>query len=138
MLGVDYGNDYDGDISPIGYYNGNQTPLGPDMASGYGLYDVSGNVYEWTRSRFVSTVELYDQTESLTNNINTLTNTANVVIRGGSCLSGAYSYNPSSYWPVEAMKCYYRQSKTSLTSDESYTGCTPNRPDIGFRVTRRP
>ena len=35
---------------PVGYYDGNQTPLGPDMANGYGLYDMTGNASEWTRT----------------------------------------------------------------------------------------
>jgi formylglycine-generating enzyme required for sulfatase activity len=43
---------YSGDTSepgstPVGYYNGNQTPPGLDMANGYGLYDIAGNVLEW-------------------------------------------------------------------------------------------
>ncbi len=32
--------------TPVGYYNGNQTPAGVDMANGYGLYDMAGNVQE--------------------------------------------------------------------------------------------
>ena len=35
---------------PSGYYNGNQTPIGPDMVNGYGCYDMTGNADEWTRT----------------------------------------------------------------------------------------
>ncbi len=33
--------------SPVGYYTGAQVPSGTDMANGYGLYDMAGNVREW-------------------------------------------------------------------------------------------
>lgn len=43
---LDSNDPYDNDTTPVGYYDGNQTPPGVDMANGYGLYDMSGNVWE--------------------------------------------------------------------------------------------
>jgi formylglycine-generating enzyme required for sulfatase activity len=37
--------------TPVGYYNGSQTPQGPNNANGYGLYDMAGNVGEWCWDR---------------------------------------------------------------------------------------
>ena len=35
-------------MKPRGFYNGAQSPdTGPDMANGYGLYDMAGSLYEW-------------------------------------------------------------------------------------------
>ncbi|MBT3340256.1 MAG: SUMF1/EgtB/PvdO family nonheme iron enzyme [Planctomycetes bacterium] len=33
--------------TPVGYYDGGQFPSGSDMANGFGLYDMAGNLYEW-------------------------------------------------------------------------------------------
>ena len=38
----------------MGYYDGSQTPAGVDMANGYGLYDMAGNVFEWVWDRYDS------------------------------------------------------------------------------------
>lgn len=35
------------ETTPVGYYDGNQIPSGGDVANGYGLYDMSGNLSEW-------------------------------------------------------------------------------------------
>ncbi len=35
------------ETTPVGYYDGSQVPPGVDMANGYGLYDMAGNVAEW-------------------------------------------------------------------------------------------
>jgi len=33
--------------TPVGYYDGGQSPTGSDMANGYGLYDAACNIFEW-------------------------------------------------------------------------------------------
>ena len=51
--------------TPVGYYDGNQIPIGPDMTNSYGMYDMAGNVGECCRSH--GWIESYPQQESYTN-----------------------------------------------------------------------
>ncbi len=56
--------------TPVGYYDGNQTPPGTDMANGYGLYDMSGNVWEWCNDWYDSgyySLSPYDNPHGPTN-----------------------------------------------------------------------
>ena len=46
--------DYPWETTPVAYYDGAQTPVGVDMANGFGLYDVYGNVGEWCWDRSFS------------------------------------------------------------------------------------
>ena len=103
--------------TPVGYYNGTQLPFGPDRANGYGLYDIIGNVAEWTRTIYLAS-DSYPSTESITNGIHALTSISNRSIRGGSW--DRYTWQVWLY-------CYYRNSDSRSSSSSTY----------GFRVARR-
>ena len=103
-----------GGTTPVGYYDGNQTPSGDDMISAYGMYDIAGNVSEWCRTKFISSVEDYQQEESLDSDDNDISVTANRVYRGGWYGSGP-----------EGLACYKRKQANSSSIG------------AGFRVARR-
>ena len=118
------GDPYERGRTPVGYYDGNQTPVGPDTINGYGLYDVIGNAPEWTCSyyQYISypsvsyPVESYEQQENLYSERNRnigFNGDYYYVTRGG-------SYNGS----AESLMLYYRAG-------------TPSYSAAGFRIARR-
>jgi formylglycine-generating enzyme required for sulfatase activity len=108
------GDPFEGQRTPVGYYNGLQSPFGPDMANAYGLYDIVGNIAEWTRTISIQS-DAYPATESIDNGIHSLTQGGSRTIRGGSYAQG-----------IDSLQCYRRS-----------TGCQGCAGDYGFRVARR-
>jgi len=140
-------------ITPVGFYDGNQTPVGPDTVNGYGLYDVIGNAPEWTLS-CESNVEQYPLEEALTNSIhnpfqttarttgsssysaNTYFETADRILRG-LCENPIYWRNSAmaiAEFPKLLSGYTYYSSYGSSTATPDYS--TRSEP-IGFRVARR-
>ncbi len=68
--------------TPVGYYNGSQVPAGVDMANGYGLYDMSGNIWEWCWDWYDSTY--YGNPAANNNPRGPAAALSNRVLRGGS------------------------------------------------------
>lgn len=69
--------------TPVGYYDGGQTPAGTDMANGYGLYDVAGNVYEWCNDWYDSSYYQYCVDNTIVNNPTGPAGGSYRVLRGG-------------------------------------------------------
>ena len=111
-------------LKPVGYYDGNQTPIGPDTVNGYGLYDVIGNIAEWTRSQSDYMIETYPQQESLLAVRNSPYFTAKQVTKGSS--SNAM-YQRSGY--EQAYARTYTSSYTDYNLSNGYY--------LGFRPIRR-
>jgi formylglycine-generating enzyme required for sulfatase activity len=113
--------------TPAGYYNGNQTPLGPDTKNGYGLYDLVGNVREWTRSVLTAT-ETYPQAEALADNIHSLPNPdSSRVTRGG-------DHTTSSQTSYGDIRVWFRKTLVRTTYS---LGSNWEQNVVGFRVVRR-
>ena len=105
--------------TPVGYYNGNQTPFGPNTKNTFGLYDIIGNVSEWTRS-VTTSLETYNQVESLSATYHGYTNTGFRVTRGGSLRSSSGELTLTNAYRGSADRAIYN----------SYY-------PTGFRVARR-
>ena len=112
--------------TPVGYFDGNQTPFGPDTANGYNLYDVVGNVAEWTRTS-PTTIETYPQEESLIYLANVYGNgDTDRICRGGYEGSG---YDSS----IVELQLYYQKS----VDKDSFSTPSSHMQETGFRVIRR-
>ena len=90
--------------TPVGYYNGSQLPSGIDMANGYGLYDMAGNVEEWCWDWHSST---YYGDSTANNNPRGPASGSNRVLRGGTWNNAAAN-----------LRCAYRSSRVP----QNYTG----------------
>lgn len=75
------------ETTPVGYYDGNQTPNGDDRGNGYGLYDMSGNMWEWCNDYYDGN---YYSTSPSTNPTGPATGT-NRSFRGGAWISDAHN-----------------------------------------------
>lgn len=100
----------------VGYYNGSQTPAGVDMANGYGLYDMAGNVFEWCWDTYDSN---YYSTPTANDNPRGPTAGTLRAIRGG-------CWNDVS----NDLRCAFRWHRYTI---DSYDGT-----GVGFRTLRRP
>jgi len=89
------------ETTPVGYYDGNQTPSGVDMANGYGLYDMAGNIYEWCNDWYDGTYYQWCVDHGIYYNPKGPSSGISVfrVVRGGSW------YNVVNY-----LRCAYRSS----------------------------
>ena len=83
--------------TPVGYYNGSQTPAGVDMANGYGLYDMAGNLWEWCWDSYGDT---YYGDSTANSNPHGPTSGSYRVIRGWSW-----------YYPANTLRCATRNNR---------------------------
>lgn len=97
--------------TPVGYYDGGQSPSGVDMANGYGLYDMAGSMWEWCGDWY----DLYSAAPST--NPHGPASGIYRVIRGGGWYDDHYTYN---------LRCANRFTE----------GVDAARDDLGFRLVR--
>jgi len=110
----DHGQNFTASTTPVGYYNGSQTPAGVDMANGYGIYDMAGNVAEWCWDWYGST---YYGDPIASSDPHGPSSGGFRVARGGTW-----------YFGTSLLRCAYRDSLTS--------GVYPTYFDVGLRTVR--
>ncbi len=83
--------------TPVGYFDGNQTPSGSDMVNGYGLHDMAGNVLEWCNDWYFA----YYYASSPVSNPRGPESGSLRVFRGGSWFTGpAYLRSANRFYSV--------------------------------------
>lgn len=125
-------------LRTVGYYDGNQTPVGPDTLNGYGLYDVVGNAVEWTLSSDSDAANIldYPQQESLTNALHMPYNASTKIVRGYRGEPLYYRKNAkTSSQLLLYLSGYYASG--SIYSGAMIPNFTSTSDPIGFRVVRR-
>ncbi len=92
--------------SPAGYFDGMQEPSGRDMANGYGLYDMSGNVNEWCWDWYLDTW-YGEAVEVLEENLRGPERGYGRVLRGGSWISSPkYARVSARYMSGPEYRCH--------------------------------
>jgi len=109
-----------GPTTPVGYYNGSQTPAGTDMKNGYGLYDMAGNVWEWCADWY--NISYYSSSPT-GNPIGPALGTYRV-LRGGGWSAYSHGYGGLDYY----LRCANRDYGNSSYYDDN----------LGFRCVRTP
>ncbi len=91
--------------TPVAYFDGRQTPAGPNMTNGFGLYDLAGNVSEWCWDLYLD--RGYDLPEAGQPDPRGPTTGYGRVLRGGSWISNAkYCRVAARYVSEPAYRCH--------------------------------
>ncbi len=129
---------FDNGPTPVGYYDGNQTPLGDDMSNEYGLYDIVGNMFEWCRTVFYGGAESYLPIESLAWAQQAYSASGSRVLRGGGFNSGHIT-NADDDTGKQQFQCSQMLGRARERDYVTYydSGYYQYWHSSGFRVCRR-
>ena len=107
-----WGNDIDNSKANYNSNLGKTSPVGSYAANPFGLYDTSGNLWEWTCSEWGNP---YNGKEAICLSKNNANNNSRLSLRGGSW-----------YYNAGLVRSAYRYRNTPTYRDY----------DVGFRVSR--